>query len=60
MVSFARARTRSWLSKLWPETIQPIKDDTLDLEKSKELPKNIAEQNQCYMESIKNGGFWFS
>ena len=45
MVSFARARTRSWLSRLWPVTVQPIKNETVELDKSKELIENIAEKN---------------
>ncbi|MBW3041479.1 hypothetical protein [Prochlorococcus marinus] len=60
MVSFARARTRSWLSRLWPVTVQPIKDETVELEKSKELIENISNQNKCFLEAIKNGGMWFS
>ena len=60
MVSFARARTRSWLSRLWPVTVQPFKNETVELDKSKELIENIAEQNKCFLETSKNGGMWFS
>ena len=60
MVSFARARTRSWLSKLKPMTVQVIKDETVTLERSKDLIKTQQEQNNYFFETLKNGGMWFS
>ncbi len=60
MVSFARARTRSWLSRLWPVAAQPIKKEKVELDKSKELIENLAQQNKCFLEASKNGGMWFS
>ena len=60
MVSFARARTRSWLSRLWPVTVQPFKNETVELDKSKELIENQQEQNKFFLEASKNGGIWFS
>ena len=60
MVSFARVRTRSWLSRLWPVTAQPINNETVAMDKSKELVENIAVQNKCFLEASKNGGMWFS
>ena len=60
MVSFARARTRSWLSKLWPMTVQPIKNQTIAMDTSKELIEKQQEQNKCFLEASKNGGMWFS
>ncbi|AIQ97358.1 hypothetical protein EW15_1266 [Prochlorococcus sp. MIT 0801] len=60
MVSFARARTRSLLSRLWPVTEKPIKNKEIELNKSKKLITDIAEQNKCFLEASKNGGLWFS
>ena len=60
MVSFARARTRSWLSKLWPVTAKPINYLTDEFNKSKELIEKQQEQNTCFLEASKNGGMWFS
>ena len=60
MVSFARARTRSWLSKLWPEIVQQLRNKTGELDNSKELIDKQQEQNICFLEAIKNGGMWFS
>ncbi len=60
MVSFARARTRSWISRLWPVTVQPINNKTFELDKSKELIEKQQEQNKCFLETSKNGGMWFS
>ena len=60
MVSFARARTRSWISRLWPVTVQPIKNETAAMDMSKELIENQQEQNKCFLEASKNGGMWFS
>tara|TARA_B100000965_G_scaffold125261_2_gene103965 strand:- start:14849 stop:15031 length:183 start_codon:yes stop_codon:yes gene_type:complete len=60
MVSFARARTKSLLSRLWPATIQPVKNKTVAFEKSKELIEKQHEQNKCFLEASKNGGMWFS
>jgi len=60
MVSFARARTRSLLSRLWPVTEKTLKNQSVDLHKSKKLIEDIAEQNKCFLEASKNGGMWFS
>ena len=60
MVSFARARTRSLLSRLWPVTEKPINNKAIELNKSKKLIKDIAEQNKCFLEASKYGGMWFS
>ena len=60
MVSFARARTRSLLSRLWPVTEKNLNNQTIESHKSKELIEDIAEQNKCFLEASKNGGMWFS
>ena len=60
MVSFARARTRSWLSRLWPMKAKPLNYQTDELRKSKNLIEDIEEQNKCFLEASKNGGMWFS
>ena len=60
MVSFARARTRSLLSKLWPVTEKNLNNQTNESHKSKKLIEDIAEQNKCFLEASKNGGMWFS
>ena len=57
MVSFAKARTRSLLSRLWPMKVQSINFDKVDLDESREL---IDKQNNCLLEASKNGGIWFS
>ena len=58
MVSFARARTRSLLSRLWPVKVQPLKIETADSDKY--LIEKQQEQNKCFLEASKNGGLWFS
>ena len=60
MVSFARARTRSWLSRLRPIAAQTKKNELDPSYKSKEIIKNQLEQNKCFLEAIKHGGMWFS
>ena len=62
MVSFARARTRSLLSRLWPVTEKTLENQTgeSDTHKSKKLIEDIAKQNKCFLEASKNGGMWFS
>ena len=60
MVSFARARTRSWISRLWTENVPPKKNETAELDKSNSAIENIAKQNKCFFEVSKNGGMWFS
>ena len=60
MVSFARARTRSWFSRLWPVTVQPNKNETVAMDLSNEVIENHQEQNKCFLEASKNGGMWFS
>jgi len=60
MVSFARARTRSLLSRLWPVTEKKLNNRTVESHKSKKLIEDIAMQNKCFLEASKNGGMWFS
>ena len=60
MVSFARARTRSLLSRLWPITANSLNKQKVELHNSKKLTEDIAEQNKCFLEASKNGGMWFS
>ncbi len=60
MVSFARARTRSLLTRLWPFAEKQLNNQKVDSHKSKKLPMNIVEQNKCFLEASKNGGMWFS
>ena len=60
MVSFARSRTRSWISRLWPVTVQPIKNETAAMDMSKELIEKQQEQNKYFLDASKNGGLWFS
>ena len=60
MVSFARARTKSLLSRLWPVAVQPIKNNKAESEKYKVHIDKQLEQNKCFLEAIKNGGMWFS
>tara|TARA_B100000965_G_scaffold398550_1_gene416846 strand:- start:9 stop:191 length:183 start_codon:yes stop_codon:yes gene_type:complete len=60
MVSFARARTRSLLSRLWPVGEKDINNQTVESHISKKLIEDIAEQNKCFLEASKNGGMWFS
>ena len=60
MVSFARARTRSLLSRLWPVSAPPINNQTGELDKKKVLVEKQQEQNKCFLEASKNGGMWFS
>ena len=60
MVSFARARTRSLLSRLWPVTGNLINNKATESNKPKKQIKDIAEQNKCFLEASKNGGMWFS
>ena len=60
MVSFARARTRSLLSRLRPLKVERINDEALDTDSSKELNETIAQQNKYFLEASKNGGMWFS
>ena len=60
MVSFARARTRSLISRLWPLTVQPVKNEKVAMEMSKELIEKQQEQNKFFLDASKNGGMWFS
>ncbi len=60
MVSFARARTRSWVSKLWPMQVKTRNNSTSDTRASKELVHKQTEQNKCFLEAAKTGGMWLS
>ena len=60
MVSFARARTRSWISRLWPVTVQSNENEAVAMDMSKKLIENQQDQNKCFLEACKNGGMWFS
>ena len=60
MVLFARARTRSLLSRLWPVAVQSIKNDKAKLGNPKMQIDKQLEQNKSFLEACKNGGMWFS
>ena len=60
MVSFARARTKSLLSRLWPMKVLLLTNNVTELEKSKELIIKQTEQDKRFIEASKNGGIWFS
>ena len=60
MVSFARARTKSLLSRLWPVTIQSIDKNKSKLDISKKQIERQQDQNKYFLEASKNGGMWFS
>ena len=60
MVSFARARTKSWLSRLWPLKVHPINFDKAELDESIEIIEKQKEQNKSFFDLSKNGGMWFS
>tara|TARA_B100001250_G_scaffold283929_1_gene245978 strand:+ start:116 stop:304 length:189 start_codon:yes stop_codon:yes gene_type:complete len=62
MVSFARARTRSLVSRLWPMKSQLITNTNEKdvLESSQELIKKQKIQDNYFLEASKNGGIWFS
>ena len=60
MVAFARARTKSWLSRLWPMTFQPNNNEIVKMEMSKDLIEKQQEQNKCFLEASKSGGMWLS
>ena len=60
MVSFARARTKSFFSSLWPMKVLLLTNNVTELEKSKELIIKQNEQDKRFIEASKNGGIWFS
>tara|TARA_Y100001968_G_C18749872_1_gene432899 strand:- start:335 stop:517 length:183 start_codon:yes stop_codon:yes gene_type:complete len=60
MVSFARARTRSLLLRLWPVVAKPHNNKKVEAKKEKDFIEDIEEQNKCFLEASKNGGMWFS
>ena len=60
MVSFARARAKSWLTRLWPVTVKNNKNETAEMDMSKELIEKQQEQNKCFFEASENGGMWLS
>jgi len=60
MVSFARARTRSLISRLWPLRSQTTENDAAESDQSKELITQQQEQNKVFFEASKNGGIWLS
>ena len=60
MVSFARARTRSLLSKLLPVAEKRLNNHSVELRESNKLIDEIEKQNKCFLETSKNGGMWFS
>jgi len=60
MVSFARARTKSWLSRLWPMPVQSFKRETINMDETTLLIEQHSRQNKRFIELSKNGGMWFS
>ena len=60
MVSFARARTKSWLSRLWPMSVQSFKSKAIQLDEANDLIDKQSRQNKRLLALSENGGIWFS
>ena len=60
MVAFARARTRTLFSRLWPSIIKSEKTDRVVSEKAQTQAHTNDKQNKRFLEITKNGGIWFS
>tara|TARA_Y100001968_G_C18835586_1_gene471147 strand:- start:66 stop:248 length:183 start_codon:yes stop_codon:yes gene_type:complete len=60
MVSFARAKTRSLLSRLWPVEEKNLNNHQTESQKSKKVLEDVVQQNKRFFEASKNGGMWFS
>ena len=60
MVSFARARTKSWLSKLWPVKVHSLNFNKAGLDDSIDIIAEQKEQNKSFFDASKSGGIWFS
>ena len=60
MVSFARARTRSLLARLFQMSSQSTDNEKVAMDISKELLETQHKQNKSFFEAIKSGGMWFT
>ena len=60
MVSFARARTKSWLSRLWHMPVQSFNSEKIHGYESNVIIEKQLKQNKRFLELSKNGGIWFS
>tara|TARA_Y100001968_G_C19138190_1_gene610134 strand:+ start:372 stop:554 length:183 start_codon:yes stop_codon:yes gene_type:complete len=60
MVAFARARTKSWISRLWPMAIGSNSKEKIEYKQSQEVIDKHKEQNKRFLELNKNGGIWLS
>ncbi|KGG16173.1 MULTISPECIES: hypothetical protein [unclassified Prochlorococcus] len=60
MVAFARARTRSLLSKLWPMIVPERIPDKLNQPDSEQFNESRIDQKESFFNAIKDGGIWFS
>ena len=60
MVTFARLRTRSWLTRLWNLKLLSFNSETIEFDMSNELIRKHKEEKKRFLEAIKNGGMWFS
>ena len=53
MVSFARARAKSWLTRLWPAKVKTNKNETAEMDMSRELIENQQKQNKCLLKQAR-------
>ncbi len=66
MVSFARARTKSWISRLWPMpmpmpmSFHSFRSNTIQQDEENELIEKQSRHNKRFLELSENGGMWFS
>ena len=61
MSTFARAITRSWVSRLWTTSPELTNKDNLEIEtQANQVNTKLVEQNRRFLDASKDGGIWFS
>ena len=60
MAAYARARTRSWLSKIWLGVAKDTPDESSPVQQLTQIEEKHNEQKKRFIEASKNGGVWFS
>ena len=60
MAAYARARTRSWLSRIWFGVPKDTHNESSRVEHLSEIEEKHNEQKRRFIEAARNGGVWFS
>ena len=60
MVAFARSKTKSLISRLWPSKTKFLENNIVEIKLDNENIEKQSDHREQFLQAIKGGGVWFS